>query len=72
MKRRPVGRAVGNDYASGLVLRRPMTLSPGLNWRALLEDLDALEAFQDVTFCRYGAGAFETAMLGHGIGTGWC
>ena len=32
---------------------------------ALLQQLHALEALQNISFCRDGAGAFKTAMLGH-------
>jgi hypothetical protein len=38
---------------------------------AFAEEFHALEPFQDISFRRDGAGAFETAMLGHWVILVW-
>ena len=51
-----LGLAEANDFVA--ILELP----------ALAEQLDTLEALENVAFRRNGAGAFETAVLGHGFG----
>ena len=48
-----------------LRLRKAHDFRAFLELPALLQELDALETFQDIPLRRDGAGAFETAMLRH-------
>jgi hypothetical protein len=48
-----------------LGLRQADYFSAFLPLSALLQEIDALETFQDVAFGRDGAGAFQAAMLRH-------
>jgi hypothetical protein len=55
----------GSDV--GLGLAKALHSIAGLPLAALLEQVDALEALQDVAFDDEAGGALEAFMLGHGI-----